>query len=148
MANYSGLWDRQYGVPYLQLGAQIGANINSSEQNSGESRQFSKLLRQRGNRPLARLLYALTGAAAGGSAQESFGQLTSVQGLGDPTSNGGRRTITSVNAINRVTTAGDITLIQALLTQIFGPTIPTGYPTDRGGGGGGKISAANGTYGF
>lgn len=142
MANWSGLWDRQYGIPYTQLGTQIGYTENTIEFNSTKMLKLAKTLRQRGDRVLARIMYALTGAAAGGSASENLSRLTAVQGLGDALSNGGQRTVASVSLVNRVTTAADVTLVQRLLTQTFGPTLVSGYVRDTAGnGGGGKVGA-------
>lgn len=141
MANWSGLWDRQYGTPYVSLGAQIGFTENTNEFSAGLRDRFAKLVRQKGDRVLARLMFTLMGVVPGTTATETLSQLTSVAGLGDPTSNGGKRTIASVNVVNRATTAADQTYIRSILTQAFGPTLVSGYPTDKGGGGGGKVGA-------
>lgn len=133
MANWSGLWDRQYGVPYTALGTN-----NTSEFNNSQRMRIAKTLRMRGARPLARIMYALTGAVAGGSASENATRIPAVTALGDPLSNGGQRTPAAVSLVNRVTTAADITMIQGILAQIFGPTLVSGYPTDAAGNGGGS----------
>lgn len=136
MPNYSGLWDRHYLTPYQQLEGQIAQNTNTAVFNSSTKRQLSKLFRDKGTRPLARIWFALTGAAAGGSASETRTRLQSAAGVGNPLSNGGRRTIETESLINRNTTAADETLLESLLTQTFGPAIGS-YPVDRGGNGGG-----------
>lgn len=53
---------------------------------------------------------------------------------------GGVRPVDNTNIINRATTQADIDYVVALLTNRFGPVIPTGYPVDlSGNGGGGKV---------
>ncbi len=139
MPSWSGLWDRQYGTPYTSIGVALGFTENTSEFNSGTRDRLAKLLRNRGERVLARLAFTLMGVVPGTTATEALSQLTSSSGLGDPLSNGGRRTVASVNLVNRATTSADQTYIRSILTQIFGPVLVSGYPTDRGGGGGGKV---------
>jgi hypothetical protein len=141
MANYSGLWDGFYQTPYVQLGAQIGFTENTNEFNSTKMRRLAKYMRQKGDRVLARLWFTLTGVVAGSTATETLSRLTAVQGIGDSFSNGGQRTVAAVTLVNRATTAGDQTQLRSILTQAFGPTLVSGYPTDKGGGGGGKLGA-------
>lgn len=130
MTNYSGLWDGHYGSPYASLG------VNTAEQNHGENMHLAKLLKARGNRPLARLMYTLMGVAAGQTASESVKRIPhATNPRTDPTAFAGNRTPQSESIINRVTTSADQTLIRGLLTQEFAPA---SYPVDKSGNGGGS----------
>lgn len=108
-------------------------------------RRISKLLRKPQMAVIREVMETLNGAAPGSAAlaQKPFvrAQATSpgtVTGIGDL---GGNRTVDTVNLINRNTVASDQAYILALLTNRFGPVIPTGYPTDlSGNGGGGKLN--------
>jgi hypothetical protein len=140
MANYSGLWDRHYLTPYAQLEAATGEDTNTATFNSTSKRMLSKLMRHKGTRPLARIMIALTGAAAGGSASETRTRVDAVAANGNPLSNGGLIPIETQSLINRATTAADESLIESLLDGSFGPSLVAGYPADAAGnGGGGKV---------
>lgn len=153
--SYSGLWDRQYNTPYDGGLNDTGAvGNNTKEFNATTKRRLAKLLKQKGNRPLARIVYALVGATSGGAAIETLNAVTAQAGVSgganDLMSQGGVRPVGQQTLVNRVTTAADVTLIKDILTRAFGPTVNSGYPTDKAGvGGGGKIGAAgSGNYGF
>lgn len=132
MANWSGLWDRQYGTPYSQLGG------NTKEFNSTEKAEVARLFRGRGSRIMGAVLRALTGAAVGGTATQTYRQVASEGDINAGLSNGGKRTVNTVTDINRVTTSADETLIDEMTTRL---NAPTSYPTDKGGGGGGKLGS-------
>lgn len=136
--SYSGLYDRWYGQPYSPLGT------NTNEVNATERLAVARVLRSKGGRAFARLMYALTGAGAGATATEAAASLAASAGIAggvnDPLSQGGKRTVAATNLVNRVTTAADIALVQDTLTKAFGPTVNSGYPVDKSGnGGGGKV---------
>lgn len=133
MANWSGLWDRQYGTPYSQLGS------NTSEYNGTLKQEVANLGRGRGGRILASIIAALTGAAAGQTAASTYKQVDADPALGQSYSGGGKRTVSTKTDINRATTGADVTLVDNLLGQINGALITS---TDKSGnGGGGKVGS-------
>lgn len=109
-------------------------------------RRISKLMRKPQMAAIKAVMLALNGAAVGGAAlatkpfvraqDTSPGDVTAVGELG------GVRAVDIVNLINRVTVASDETYVDNLLTVRHGPVIPTGYPVDlSGNGGGGKVGS-------
>lgn len=123
MATWAGGWDGQFNQPY--------ALIN---QKSNLAQWTSRIAAHRGSRALDALIIALAGAAAGGNASYSYPLIDAVQAVGDYNL-GGKRTLSQKSLINRVTTAADVTQIGTLFAPQFAPS---SYPTDKGGGGGGK----------
>lgn len=103
----------------------------------GDAR-ISRMLRNGGTTlTLRRVLTTLLGAAAGGTATQTKKQVQHVTG-----SPGGPVPVETVNLINRVTTAADVTAFNALL---FRNVYPASYPADvSGNGGGGKLTQASG----
>lgn len=86
---------------------------------------------------VTQLLYALLGAAVGGTATKTKPRVLAQ--IGAP---GGLQVIETVTLVNRATTANDLAAFQALLTR---PTGPLTYPADlSGNGGGGKQQYAGG----
>lgn len=140
VTGYSGFWNSVGDfTTYAFLTTAQGGNRGRQE------KLISKWLSRRQEMlPLKRIMYALTGAAAGGSASESLARVDAQ--ATDPTHQtalaemGGVRTVTSVSLINRVTTAADVTYVKQMLDQRFGQAIAS-YPTVLGSGGGGKIGA-------
>lgn len=130
MSGYSGLWDGVYNTPYAGLSSAVGSNNNLS----ALARVFRRASYGRGN--MRGVLNALIGAAAGGTATVTHKRVLAV---GDPTrlSYGGLVTLETFNDVSRVTVAGDVTALQAAVTQ---QSRPTTYVTDASGnGGGGKL---------
>jgi hypothetical protein len=85
------------------------------------------------------LIRALNGTASGGTATATHAQRTADPSLGQAYSGGGAIAIATVNDVSRVTTAADVTLINAVLDKTFAPSP---YPVDKSGnGGGGKVGA-------
>lgn len=131
MPSYSGLWNGEYGENYSALGSN-----NTAEQNNTLRTHLTKLVsRGRGNRKLMALMRALNGTAAGGTATVSHVQRTATPDLGAAYSGGGAVAIASVSDVNRVTTAADEALIDAVYDKVFHPT---SYPVDASGNGGGS----------
>jgi hypothetical protein len=131
MSTYSGLWNGHYGQTYSALGAN-----NTVEQNNTTRSHLTKLVaRGRGNRKLMALMRALNGVAAGGTAAVSHVQRTATPDLTAAYSGGGAVPIATVSDVNRVTTAADQTLINAIFDKVFAPSP---YPTDASGNGGGN----------
>lgn len=109
-------------------------------------RRISKLLRKPQMAVIREVMETLNGAAPGSAAlatkplvraqDTTTGDVTTIGELG------GSRPVDTVNLINRNTVASDQAYVLSLLTNRFGPVIPTGYPTDVSGvGGGGKLGS-------
>ena len=100
--------------------------------------RIAKMLRNGGQTlTLRALLAALTGIVAGGTVTVTRKQVQGQQGAP-----GGLQTIETVTAMNRTTTAADVTMLNALfIRNVF----PSSYVADlSGNGGGGKASIAGG----
>ena len=105
---------------------------------SALEQQISQALSRQGAREFHRGLKALTGAAAGGTATETYKRVSSPSGLTQSEQFGGSRVIDTVTVINRATTASDETYIEAVQDRIYNAA-PSTYPPDlSGNGGGGK----------
>lgn len=126
---FSGFW--QYHAPAGQSGP-----YNLRFARSSEEIRAAIQLGKRGFRRYKAQMRALNGAAPGGSTVDSYKRVTAVQAYGDPQSNGGLRTVGTVN--NSVTTtSGMVAAINARLFDWTGNTMA--YPVDlSGNGGGGK----------
>lgn len=108
-------------------------------------RRISRLLRKPQMAVIREVMETLNGVAPGAAAlaQKPFvrAQATQPGTVTDVGSMGGVRQVDTVNLINRNTVSSDQSYILALLTNRFGPVIPTGYPGDlSGNGGGGKLN--------
>ena len=107
--------------------------FNGLTQNDDE---LSKILFDRGNRPVRRLLLTLLGAAVGGTATENYTRVQANQGISQQFALGGLVTIETVQQINRATTANDLTNAVAAISR--SPTVA--YVADVSGtSGGGKL---------
>ena len=126
MPGYSGLYNGVYGVDYAELTNTAG---------NGET-QISRAVARRlyGRAALRGILRALVNGAVGATAQETHARVKSGVDISGPTQ-GGLRVIETVNDINRATVAGDVTAMEAMLTQ---KSQPSSYPVDRSGNGGGS----------
>lgn len=127
MASWSGLFDNEGGAPY----APLGSTVNKED-------AYDKLAVMLANRTyshasLRELLYSLVGGAVGDPATASHKRVAGAQDL-NANVQGGVRSIETFLTLNRVTTAADITRIQAALRQSSKPT----YPVDKSGNGGGS----------
>ena len=132
MPSYSGLWNGVYRINYSAL----ASNGNTFEQNNRTRTAFTKLIsRDRGTRKLMSLMRALNGVAPGGTATDTYRNDKAPIANGDPLSNGGKRTIQTVNDVNRATTAADQTLINGIFDKTFAPNP---YPVDKSRNGGGN----------
>ena len=141
MPTYSGLYNNQYndGQTAIGVGLPTAQIVDSNERNSAIRTELGRWSRTRAGRIMAQLIIQLTGSAPGNTATVTHRRVQSVSALGNPLSNGGRQTIETQNLINRVTTAGDATQVDADLAMQF---FPASYPVDRSGnGGGGKAGA-------
>lgn len=117
----------------LAAGAANLPNTAGYVQNNGmfqHDDEIAKVLRNGGgSAAMKALIYALLGAAAGGTATATKKQ---VQGVtGGPS---GLATIETITLVNRATTAGDLTATQALFNRI---PAPASYAADLSGNGGG-----------
>lgn len=106
-------------------------------QNNGDTTQdqfINRVLRTGGARVVRRVLYTLLGAAPGAAASETRTRIKAVQGLTDPQNCGGVVPIETASLISRVTSAADLTAVQAIFNRV---SAPASYPADLGGNGGG-----------
>lgn len=122
---WSGLWNNEYGENYSVL-------INTKPTLA----RISNLIRRRGkaNRVINELFDTVLGAAAGGTAAATYPRVQ------HPTDEefGGARTVETVTAINRASTAADITALKLIFSD---KSKPATYPADlSGNGGGGKLN--------
>jgi hypothetical protein len=131
MASYSGLWNGIYGTPYTPLGGN-----NTKEFNNSTKKQLSKLIgRRRGPRVLMQVMRTLNGAAPGATAALYTRRVSADVNVNSPMVGGGKRGIEDYKMIDRVTTAADQTMIQAIFDQVFRPNP---YPFDKSTNGGGN----------
>jgi len=129
-------------VPFTGFSPTLGPDAISpvtsgNVQFNGLTQSDSDIARElfiRGNRGLRRLLLTLTGSAVGGSAVENFTRVKADQSLYQPTQFGGVVPVETVAQMNRVTTAADVTNINALLNR--SPVLT--FPADVSGNGGGS----------
>ena len=119
-------WSPTLGAGGANIGSATGtAQFNGITQ--ADDRDV-KGLRTAGGRRLRRLLRVLVGNSPGGTATENRVRIKHVTGAP-----GGLQLVETVPVINRVTTAADVTAIDALLDRV---TIPATYPPDLSGNGG------------
>lgn len=132
MATYSGLFNTQY-LDGVATGVGTPLVFNNAEWGNNVRDRLGKLSRTRTGRVMAKLIAEVTGSAAGNTATVGNAKVPA------PTphtyGNGGLVPITTVNDINRATTAADITAIDATLAKIFAPAT---YPVDLSRNGGGS----------
>lgn len=109
---------------------------------SSHERRASLALSRSGWRAYRELMLTLNGTAVGQTATDTYARVSAPDGLAFPSALGGVRTIDTVTSVNRVTATADKTMIdERIINGLFDqdPSIPTGYPTDlSGNGGGGK----------
>lgn len=110
-------------------------NVQFNGMTQGDD-ELSKVLFDRGNRPMRRLLLTLLGAATGATATENQTRVQAASGLTQQFSLGGLVPIETVAQINRATTAADLTNVVAAITR--SPAVA--YAADvSGNSGGGKL---------
>lgn len=126
-------------TPILGTGDAATPSTSGAVQNNGltdNDGHIARLFFPNGQKATKTLLYALLGAAVGGSAVASYKRVLGVQALNDPSQLGGLVTIETASLINRSTNSTDLTNMQALFTRT---PAPPSYPADvSGNGGGGK----------
>lgn len=131
VTGYSAFWQANSinpanNVPYALL----------FSRSSHEFRAASALHRS-GFRAVRAAMKALTGAAAGGTATDTFSQISELQQGPTNIGPGGARTVSTVTTINRATTAADETFIEARIVDQLFTAAPTSYAVDASGNGGG-----------
>lgn len=120
MTAWSGLYNHIHGVSYSLLGAK-----------SNLQRRISRAFEKRGAKVLGELAITLDGVVAGSTAAVSYNRISNPDA--DPTNEfpySGKRTIESVSLVNRATTAGDVTTLNAMFDDKF---TPTSYPASKDG---------------
>lgn len=140
MPTYSGLYNLHYtdGQTAIGVGLPTARIVDSAELNHRFRAALGKMMRTRAGRIYGRLLVELTGTAPGAAALTTHRRVAMGERL-EPLQNGGVRVVETQNLLNRNTTAGDATNIDADALMAFGPAIGS-YPVDRSGnGGGGKV---------
>lgn len=129
MPSYSGLWNNEYGEDHSLLGST--ANIGNTR--TALSRVFAGRLYGRG--ALREVLSTLVSGDVGDAAATGHKRVQAERNLEDNVQ-GGARTIETHYAVNRNTTAADVTELDAALNQSPAPN----YVGDSAGnGGGGKL---------
>lgn len=134
VTGYSAFWqvvsniNGEVGVPYA---------IRFSR--SSHERRASLALSRSGFRAVRELMETLNGAAAGGTATDTYAQAGTNQQGPTAVGPGGARTIDTITTVNRATVAADVTALNARVVQGLFLQAPTSYPVDvSGNGGGGK----------
>ena len=107
--------------------------FNGITQNDGN---IARLLFNRGQRHVRRLMLALTGAAAGGTATENMTRIQAQPATFSPTDYGGLVPVETIVQISRPTTALDVANINAMLSRT---PVPTYVVEPSGTTGGGKL---------
>lgn len=133
-------------VPFTGFSPTLGAADAINPATSGlvqfngmgqEDNRLSRSLFQGPNRVLRRLLLALIGAAAGGTATENRTRVQAAPATFSPTDFGGLVPIETVAVINRATTATDVTNVTNAISR---SPVPSSYVADASGNaGGGKL---------
>lgn len=127
-------WSPTLGVGSATTGAASGTVMRNGMTN--DDAFIAKSFLNRAGRVTRELLLTLLGAAAGGSASDTYKRVYRPVRNSDPQEYGGLATVETVTLVSRVTTATDTTNITALLSR---EPKPSSYPTDlSGNGGGGK----------
>lgn len=119
MASWSGLFDHVHNTPHTL-----------QSQRSSLKRRTNRLLRQRGMKDVRELLLTLIGTAAGSAALAQTSRIEAVQGIGGALTLGGVRTVQTVDEVNRVTTAADVTELSAAFNE---SADTNAYPVDKAG---------------
>ena len=124
MPAWSGLFNGEHGEDHALL-----VNKNSLSQ------RLSKLMRRGGNRKTKELLLTVLGTAPGLTASSTYTRKQAEEGQQEAVA-----TQETVTVIGRATTSADVTALRADLEREF---VPSTYPTDvSGNGGGGKLGQA------
>jgi hypothetical protein len=133
-----------YSAFWQITGDKSAYSMSQSQVRAKDAKAISKFMRNAGTRDAIGAIAALIGAAAGGAALNQWTQVApplgpqqtvpTATGIGDF---GGNRTITTVNAINRVTTAADVTELKKWFTAALleaGITYPSRLGSSVAGG--------------
>lgn len=129
MAGYSGLYDGVYSEPYALL-------VSTNQRRPAQASMFRKLLNNKQMLPLRELLLELTGTAAGASASVTEKRIKGLDIDADVQDLGGLREIETRTLLSRVTTAADVTAIDALMVKKNRPS----YVADKSGNGGAALA--------
>jgi hypothetical protein len=104
---------------------------------SPTERGISRVFARQNERVAKRIILTLLGAAVGGTATETFAQISAPAGLTQASQLGGLRTVDTVTAVNRVTNANDLSYTQSLVQRMINTPTIANYAVDASGNGGG-----------
>jgi hypothetical protein len=129
-------------VPFTGFSPTLGGDAivpvtSGSVQFNGMSQNddgLSKILFDRGNRPIRRLLLTLLGSVVGSNATETYPRVQANQLMNQPLQGGGLVTIETATQINRNTTAADLSNVVNALSRSPITTFPTELSGTSGGG--------------
>lgn len=126
---YSGLWNGYYNEDHSLLTNRTG-NAETRVNRAVGNRNYE-------TGAFAETTVEVTGSAAGANTATSSHKRVEAEQVFGNDSQGGLRTIETKEAVNRSTTAADVTRIDDAINQ---SSQPTTYPVDKAGnGGGGKL---------
>ena len=118
-------------------GAEADYNAVPRYARDSNERRIAQAMSRAGFRGMRRVIRTLNGAAPGTTATDTYARVLGSNAFEPPS---GARPIETVTTVNAATTAAQQTAIQTrLIDQLF-VSSPTSYPTDLGGGGGGKVT--------
>ena len=119
------------GVDAITPATSGNAQFNGMTQNDDE---LSKILFDRGNRGVRRLLLTLLGAVVGGTATETYPRVLASQAMNQQFALGGLVAMETVTQIGRVTTAADLANVVAAISRSPVVSFPAEVSGTSGGG--------------
>lgn len=135
VTGYSAFWSA-----VSNINGEVGAPYAMRFSRSSHERRASIALSRSGFRAVRELMVTLNGVAPGQTALDTYAQAGTTQQGPTAIGPGGVRTVDTITTVNRVTTAGDVTTLNARVIDGLFVAAPTSYPTDASGnGGGGKV---------
>jgi hypothetical protein len=116
--------------PTLGVGAANQGSTSGNVQFNGLTQsddQLASYFNRQPNRDIRQLLLSVMGFLTGQTATAPYTRIKAQVAMNDPSALGGLVPIEATNYINRVTTAFDVSALQALLNRTNGPAT---YPID------------------
>lgn len=146
VTGYSAFWRNILGT------SQPGYSMYTGQARSRAAYHIAKLMKNGGTRDATGALAALIGAASGGTATNQYKRRqgpsatsTTVPGTTGVGALGGAIPIETIDAINRATTAADVTELKKWFNNTLLEAGIT-YPTVSGSGGGGMQTGGTGRF--